>query len=229
MPDWRNGAEYRFPPDFPAYRWAWEFLRRNPEYRNDWATALVRFLASPEDFGLDTPDPAAFDGGWNPDPKHPNFYLGFAEKEKWGVGDLVNPEIDDPYFLAFPAQYGHLYFFHGSGPTTPKGAQFPWAFFDLHRSLRRQLNAVGRALATVQKRQGIKPRGIKPHRDLWPHYLRLLDADLDGRTPKQIADALQEEIYVLDEKKVWDQLQAARRMTKPEGYLDIIFAAQSEK
>ena len=34
MPDWRDAAQY--PRDRSLRQWAWEFLRRNPEYRAAW-------------------------------------------------------------------------------------------------------------------------------------------------------------------------------------------------
>ena len=34
MPDWRNEAEYDFTDSLKLKEWAWEFLRRNPDYRN---------------------------------------------------------------------------------------------------------------------------------------------------------------------------------------------------
>ena len=91
-----------------------------------------------------------------------------------------------------------------------------------------QLTAARRALEEAQRRLAIKPHRSTHHRDLWPDYLRLLDADLDGRTPKQIADALQKQIYGLDERKVWDRLRAARKMTDPGGYLSIFLSTPSE-
>lgn len=57
------------------------------------------------------------------------------------------------------------------GPVEPKGAQYRWAFFNLKLPLKPQLETVGRMLTEAQKRQGIKPRRIKHHRQLWPLYL----------------------------------------------------------
>jgi Family of unknown function (DUF6499) len=221
LPNWRNAAEYDFPPGFPHIRWAWEFLRRNPEYRKDWATALARFRESPDDFGY---DPAAPESA---NPEHPNFCLLMDEKDKWHLGHMVNPAVAYPDWLSFTLQFGYLYTFHIGGPVEPKGARYPWAFFNLNLPLKPQLETVGRMLASAQKRQGIKPRRPKHHRQLWPFYLRLLDAEIDGRTPKQIADALENEIDGLDEKKVWDSLKAARRMTEQEGYLSIFLSTEN--
>jgi hypothetical protein len=37
LPDWRDEAGYAFPGAADEIYWAWEFLRRNPAYRDDWA------------------------------------------------------------------------------------------------------------------------------------------------------------------------------------------------
>lgn len=34
--DWRNGEDYLFTETLNAGQWAWEFLRRNPDYQRDW-------------------------------------------------------------------------------------------------------------------------------------------------------------------------------------------------
>ena len=124
MLNWRDAAEYNFPRDFPNIRWAWEFLRRNPEYRKDWTTALARFRDTPEAFGY---DPEAPESG---NAEHPNFCLLMDEKDKWHLGHMVNPATAYPLWLSFTLQFGYLYTFHSGGPVEPKGAQYPWAFFN---------------------------------------------------------------------------------------------------
>ena len=37
MPDWRHAEDYAFTADLTRHQWAWEFLRRNPDYRREWA------------------------------------------------------------------------------------------------------------------------------------------------------------------------------------------------
>ncbi|MGD0960796.1 MAG: DUF6499 domain-containing protein [Methylomonas sp.] len=37
LPDWRNESEYPDPKTTTGRQWAWEFLRRNPEYQNLYA------------------------------------------------------------------------------------------------------------------------------------------------------------------------------------------------
>jgi hypothetical protein len=40
-PDWREAAEYPDPNSTTATQWAWEFLRRNPAYREEFTIALA--------------------------------------------------------------------------------------------------------------------------------------------------------------------------------------------
>jgi transcriptional regulator len=35
-PDWRDPASYDYTRDLTREGWAWEFLRRNPNYRKSW-------------------------------------------------------------------------------------------------------------------------------------------------------------------------------------------------
>lgn len=42
IPDWRVESEYPDPKSTTATRWAWEFLRRNREYREDWTLYIER-------------------------------------------------------------------------------------------------------------------------------------------------------------------------------------------
>lgn len=259
MPYWRKREDYNFPKDLPDYYWAWEFLRRNRDYRKDWNAALSRFPEGREATTLSAH--SSFD------PDSSDFYLPVAEKDKWSLTwGLVNPNTDRPKFLSLaisfgkvnlipdvnqlppgwvidrspianvpeylPAviRFGNVNFFRAElVQQEPNGLRYPWAVFDLELPLKPQ---VARVLKILQDYQAVhmkdmhkvNPRRIKHHTDLWPHYLRLLDADLDGRTPKQIATALEEEEDGIDEKKVWDRLKAAKKLTKPRGYLDIVLS-----
>jgi hypothetical protein len=237
MPDWRNASHYRFPADFPSYRWVWEFLRRNRDYRKDWEGALARFLADAAEFA-EVPDIREFleSGGtliatgesFSHNPVDPDFYLPVDERERWRLRDgLLNPGTDEPTNLHFNLDFGTVHFMRKGATLQARGPAYPIVEFDLHLPLKPQLEAIVEPMERVRGHLKIKPRRAKHHRKLWPLYLRLLDADLDQRTPKQIADVLapEPETQAMDEKKVWDQLKAARRMTQPDGYLSIFLSA----
>lgn len=42
--DWRNKKDYDYMDNHTPDLWAWEFLRRNPDYINDWERALSPYL-----------------------------------------------------------------------------------------------------------------------------------------------------------------------------------------
>jgi hypothetical protein len=64
MPDWSKADAY--PKDLSLRAWGWEFLRRNPEYRLDWAHNDLRparwGLAAAIDPGLSPCEPALVPG-----------------------------------------------------------------------------------------------------------------------------------------------------------------------
>lgn len=238
MRDWRDVNHYRFARKLPDYRWAWEFLRRNPEYRKDWNAAISRYLSSTGEFEKVADLKAFIEGGgalegtgenWQDDPQDPGFYLPVDEADKWRLrGGLLNPDNDDPTHLIFSLEFGTVQFLRKGVPIVSRGPTFPIVEFNLHLPLKPQLESIVEPLKRASRHLKIEPRRSKHHRKLWPLYLRLLDADLDERTPRQIADVLERESDGLDERKVWDQLRAARRMLQPEGYLSIFLSSPSE-
>ena len=235
MSDWRNANDYRFPADFPDYLWAWEFLRRNPEYRRDWEAALSRFVSKTDEFEREIDARKVLESGgtlvvlgedWSEDATNPAFCLPVDEAHRWGLKRLFNPSTDKPEWLTFSPDFGTVHYLRKGEPFKARGPAYPIVEFNLHLPLKPQLEAISEPLERARKHLGIKPRRIMQYRSLWPHYLRLLDADLDERTPRQIADVLNRESDRggIDDKKVWDQLKSARRMRSPEGYLSIFLS-----
>jgi hypothetical protein len=237
LPDWRNPDDYRFPRNFPADRWAWEFLRRNPDYRKEWSAVLSRFRSKTGEFQehedwikrLRRGEHLVLTAELPTDnPDDPVFYLPVDEVEKWGLRVLVNPFTDDPGELGFHPGYGIMRVMEKGALLKSRGPAYPIVVFDLRYQLKPQFEAFASRLEHVRKSLGIKLKQTKHkhHRNLWARYLRLLDADLDERPPRQIADVLQYEDVGVNEGKVWDQLQAAKKMTQPEGYLSILLSTE---
>lgn len=52
--DWRDSSQYQFPQRMSAPAWAWEFLRRNPDYQADYRTYLQCLLRVVPDAEIDT-------------------------------------------------------------------------------------------------------------------------------------------------------------------------------
>jgi hypothetical protein len=54
MPDWTNDQEYDWTDSLSRREWAWEFLRRNPEFRCDWEMSQIEYGISGYDGGTTT-------------------------------------------------------------------------------------------------------------------------------------------------------------------------------
>lgn len=51
MPNWKLDSDYKFCYELSSEGWAWEFLRRNSEYRQDYLTAMTMEQEDNEKFG----------------------------------------------------------------------------------------------------------------------------------------------------------------------------------
>ncbi len=59
LPDWEDKKQYPDPGTTSSRQWAWEFLRRNPEYQQDYSFLMVvsenstlPFLPSPYEYQM---------------------------------------------------------------------------------------------------------------------------------------------------------------------------------
>ncbi|MCA1906238.1 MAG: winged helix-turn-helix domain-containing protein [Desulfarculus sp.] len=107
--DWRDPKCYEYTKSHTCYQWAWEFLRRNPEYKADWEKELPEGLAR---IKRDTPDRCPID--------HPCFVLTMESPKyvkKWGLYHLLNPATAEPLAISSHWFSGddHLLFYRGRG------------------------------------------------------------------------------------------------------------------
>ncbi len=207
VPDWRNPEAYSFAQCLNREQWAWEFLRRNPDYRRDWAAfaATWRDLEAAygrppnRDFPAWRQDPRAWvhaaecpEGECRVDQDKVliecalGARFGFhkfppdpADDDPVGAGRLTWREIPlEPIReLGLEDQVG-LQAGLGSDPALAVLA------FDLSRPLRGQLEQAKRQLQLLQRRRVragtltlLSVAGLRGH---WTHALRLLDAEADG-------------------------------------------------
>ena len=49
MPDWRKPEDYEYLKSIDRHEWAWEFLRRNHEYRKAYFAVIALAEAQPRD------------------------------------------------------------------------------------------------------------------------------------------------------------------------------------
>lgn len=210
--DWRNARDYEGCDDLDASAWAWQFLRRNAEYRADFAWFIATWRALEADYGA-PPQRDFF--RWKQDARA---WRGEAELAdcagdacpgendevliecwmgvKWGFRKFPpDPAVDFPEDLAWREQ---------TPPVEPvdeaicarHGNEPSWLAlsFDLDLPLPLQLEAARRQLiaaAHLRRRQGLlPPRGAREGRELWRRWLRLLDGLDDGASLSEIGECL---------------------------------------
>lgn len=223
-PDWRKPEEYPDPDLAPPDRWAWEFLRRNPEYQADFQRLgedggyyCIPMGANPipyPELGLKVPMTAEeeeaafmalFEGGKS--------LVGDLEF-KWGVKPIASPDAEDawkywqvrPAFISpyKPADFGReLRITDKDGwrwrvKATEAHAELDgnrWGFraelkgsellvrLDAAGPIEDQLKTAEWLLKLYRGRMKIKPYGSKARPELWPRYLRILDARNEPKRP----------------------------------------------
>ena len=209
LPDWRDKDQYPDPHKTSEVEWAWEFLRRNPEYQKMWEQAFFyKYLYSS----------AAVDALLQRIKKerglrHVNTeQRSFAQARFMERFRLVTAPPDPAEPNAKLLFSGQLLRFaqkqmHGQYEVRTNllnGQILVW--FDLNWPIERQLENAKQLLHA--KAPGAEERRIRfaPFRN----YLRLLDAECCGATAGERA----EEIYPRQDgnrQKVRDQLKAAIR------------------
>ena len=182
--DWRKSGDYEFTRNLSLDEWAWEFLRRCPEYRQEWESLRRSHTA----------------------------FCGMILKdcrEKWGLrrGYLdpgiswVNVEFTPPGGRTISPYL----FDRGEGVRLVTGKTKICYEFDVQQPISPQLKAVKKRLKTCQIKCPTKTRkSFKPNypHDEWPRMLRLLDAVAEGASASEIMTILYScEVRILDKRK----------------------------
>jgi hypothetical protein len=74
LPNWKDDRAYQPPPQ-SATQWAWEFLRRRPDYQEDYETHIRQLIAEDGSIGDD------------------GYWAVLLFRERYGVIFPVNPAI----------------------------------------------------------------------------------------------------------------------------------------
>lgn len=215
MPDWRCAADYAYTQSLSAAQWAWEFLRRNPEYQRDyrqfiavWRALEAAYGAPPNrDFPAWKADPRAYVGaddaaGEGCRVDQDKVLIECALGAKWGFHKFPNdpaiaaPDLDEP--PAWRTESMELPLI-GPQDTDYLGADAARVAlgFDLGLPLGEQIERAKLklgALKAARRRAGtLLPRSIAALRARWTVYLRLLDADAAGIAAREALAVLSAE------------------------------------
>ena len=247
VPDWCDATSYPQPDDLPDRLWRWEFIRRMRDYRNAWDRAskfeyeiecCMAAKAGQDKARILQPDDLYFVVNlavWdNP--------AQYQEIIKYKINPFYNPRVvvprffrDGPPIMSLPVpRYGDEQGGYSlSQPKTeyrnnPVGIRPGWTivYFDLTEPLYIQLDRAKKRLQKVQedflKEIGFTDRlkqksARRQRKDMWPLYLRVLDArdggasyEVIGRKLKDIDDRDISKMSRQDADKVLSQLERAR-------------------
>lgn len=232
--DWRSD-DYRYVLGLTYDARRWEFLRRNPDYQREWSEELPSYLEQLREsptLGVHSPD-------------HPKFRIPSLRcAENWRLASYINPAQDQPWRLSFT---DGLRFYPHRAPDGGPGRML--VEFDLENELHGQISQAKEMLLDYQRMRvsdgqvKVLAQKASNQPSKWPLYLRLLDAvagggglglrpehgrwaDCDALPHEEIAEELgwwtnRGGKDVEDGKRVKRTLEAARAMTRPEGYLKI--------
>ena len=196
--DWRTENDYDFCEQLDAAGWAWQFLRREPEYRADYAwfinlwQQLEAAYGTPphRDFFKWKQDPRA----WRTEHEQTDCDSGTCTVDnnqvliecwmsaKWGLRKFpINPSIIFPEELAwndFPIEVRP--FESDPNANCSLSPDSLALIFDLSLSLPAQLEDAKRKLITARQRlilsDSLQPRNCREGAPKWRLLLRLLDA-----------------------------------------------------
>ena len=179
--DWRKPEDYETLKEYSMDKWAWEFLRRNPEYCREYRKLTEGMKAVQKEMAA--------------------FYPGC---QKWDLQSWLDPdrEYQAPKFT--PVRGGYEADITAQDlqiVTTNEGTVFKLDQyettgeilfrFDTRKPINPQIEAAKKELLELQRNQsGERQAIIKPRRGEWITLLRVLDATAAGATDKQIAEAL---------------------------------------
>ena len=211
MPDWRNQQDYAFTRSLTADQWAWEFLRRNPSYREAWDGFIFTWRALEARYGR----PGARDvQAWKRDPRASvpaeqcrgsdcrmegdRVLIECALGAQWGFYKFPPDPADDD-----PVGGGRLVWrdppletlWLEAGQDWPQGKAMAAISFDLGLPLAPQLEQAKRRLQIEQRRRigegVIAPPRIEDHAHRLCRLLRLLDGEAAGADELQMAKVME--------------------------------------
>jgi hypothetical protein len=223
--NWRDLTEYEYMDDHTPELWAWEFLRRNPEYNRDWESALSAYIKGFSENNYQIKNEI-------------KSVLFHGVKEKWGLffDEIFNPAFNypckDPNFPLFYT-YGYFYDKNSLEQIPNLKDSQVLAVFDLSKPLQQQLEYFGELLEEEQDfflwKHNVTIPNVRNKKIYWKDHLRRFDAVKSGATYKDIISAIfKDEDYDTAVKKVKNSYKRVLEISKG-SYLQFLQASRMTK
>jgi hypothetical protein len=224
--DWRNPEHYEYTNGYTNQLWAWEFLRRNAEYKKDWQAALTKYWEEKPS----SERPQKQGGNYSDTYRDPPFIT--TATKKWPLPCLMNPsrretpftmfgDLMPPHFLLMGKQHP-LYKTMVIPPSRILGDDELAVIIDVGMPIPLQIKAITDWLDS----KATKPvKQKKTHKSKWIRYLRVFDANVAGVTRDVASNIIFTDIAEQSSKSMrlahWDDTlkQAKRMVTK--GYKNL--------
>ncbi|MDQ7015314.1 MAG: DUF6499 domain-containing protein [Gammaproteobacteria bacterium] len=246
LAEWSDATAYEYIQGHDRSLWAWQFLRRNPEYRRDWVQFYTTWQSLEEVYGK---APKRDFSRWKNDPRayaHQGVCEGLEEEAgfgcagdggklliecwlgaKWGFYKFpLNPEVDAPKVgeeLLWREVELQAVPLSVQRCTSYLDGDCKLAFgFDLSLSLKEQLELVKRELQQQkrQQREAVRRQTVLGLTPIWLTMLRLLDALEAGAPDLQISAVLQLDRFSLR------SLQLQAEALRDGGYRQVLLLAE---
>jgi hypothetical protein len=204
--DWENEENYSHIVPRHKALWAWEFIRRNPDYQAYWEESVVKYNTAKKTY-LDSKSITSEKMGlsaltiltgifsdWIDDIYIDDSCISESEdgansfirrkgaEEKWGIYNVYNPRNDQPFELGFMGLT-----FLRTEPPMGISPHERLATINLKEPITPQIEAIERMARRAQKSQKIKPKKIQLYPEVWLKYLRVLDCEAEAKTRQERA------------------------------------------
>jgi hypothetical protein len=235
--NWRNPEDYKHLASLDLGAWAWEFLRRNPGYREAWAWWKLDDL-------IDTANPVSTLAGSQDisaiqDNRNRRLALATKDAGKWGLLYPLSPNDDavtvaargEPRWRRDTSPWEPI-ILHDNTALNEYRQTFDLSphvqFVALHfeRPLQKQIRQLEELVKRYRDNHALSSTADPmSHPDKWPLYLRAIDAKDAGATYGQMASCFFENSTKVG--KTRDTLKQARAV-RDGGYRKIAMRAFSE-
>lgn len=181
--------------------WAWEFLRRNQEYRKDWETALAKWNKR-RNRGKSSWRQLV-DQGYNAENERPERISFKNARSRWGLleQNIVDPDIDidkrnNEFNMPLFYEAGLLFHDNEFSILQVLGIEKSQVIllFDLNHRIKQQYDQNEAELLALQNEflrgKRILDRKNTGKHDLWGKYIRILDAYEAKIKPSEIAPVI---------------------------------------